>query len=98
MLGPSCLLFLAVPLTLSASVPGGMLAYVGLGPGQELIPYFLALLAWLGGAIIAILQWPISALLRRLWRAKRSDKDGLKNEPATANVTESAGEGSQDKP
>jgi hypothetical protein len=47
-----------------------LLAYLGLGPEQDLIPYFLALLAWVGGSLIAILQWPFSALLRRLRKAK----------------------------
>jgi hypothetical protein len=48
-----------------------MLAYLGLGAGQEFIPYFLALLAFVWAAVIAVLQWPFFALLR-LIRARRA--------------------------
>jgi hypothetical protein len=48
-----------------------MFAYVGLGPGQEFIPYFLALLAFVWAAAIAILQWPFLALIR-LVRGRKS--------------------------
>jgi hypothetical protein len=53
---------------LGSSPPDGLLAYVGLGPGQEFIPYFLALVAWVGAACVAVLQWPVASLLRRLRR------------------------------
>ncbi len=79
-------------------VPDFLLAYVGLGPGQELIPYFLALLAWVAGALAAIFQWPISALLRRLRGARGGLQQRPQNEPVTANLTESAGEGNQAQP
>ncbi len=52
------------------------LAYVGLGPGQELIPFFFALLGVVGTAIVAILQWPISVVLRRL-RIRTGARPGL---------------------
>ena len=42
-----------------------VLAYVGLGPGQEMIPYFFGLLGMIGTAVCAILQWPVVVLLRR---------------------------------
>ncbi|HYW81710.1 MAG TPA: hypothetical protein VFB30_00535, partial [Spirochaetia bacterium] len=67
MLGHNGFPFLAVDsFPLPLPVP---LAYVGLGPGQEFIPYFFALLGVIGTAIVAVLQWPVSALLRWL-RAK----------------------------
>jgi hypothetical protein len=41
-----------------------MFGYVGPGPGQELIPYFLALLGFLLTAALAVVQWPFLALWR----------------------------------
>ncbi|HEV3143669.1 MAG TPA: hypothetical protein VGZ47_07295 [Gemmataceae bacterium] len=46
-----------------------VLAY-GPVPGMELVPYFLALLAWAALAIISIFLSPITALLRRLRKGK----------------------------
>jgi hypothetical protein len=46
-------------------------AYIGLGPGQEFIPYFLTLLTFIGAALVAVVQWPIAVLLR-LFRKKRN--------------------------
>jgi hypothetical protein len=46
-------------------------AYIGLGPGQEFIPYFLTLLTFVGAALVAVVQWPLAALLR-LFRSKRN--------------------------
>jgi hypothetical protein len=55
------------------SGPGSFLfAYVGLGTGPELLPYLLALLAWAGAALVAVLQWPLSAFLRRLKSGPRN--------------------------
>jgi hypothetical protein len=48
-----------------ASLP---MAYVGLGPGQELIPYFWALVVLAVTALGAILQWPIAAVRRAFHR------------------------------
>jgi hypothetical protein len=42
-----------------------MFGYVGLGPGQELIPYFLALVGFVFAAVLAVVQWPVLVLLRR---------------------------------
>jgi hypothetical protein len=67
---PSGVLVLLPPLLGLLAAPGGLLAYVGLGPGQEFIPYFLALLAWAGAAFLAVLQWPLVALYRRLSRSR----------------------------
>jgi hypothetical protein len=46
-----------------------LLGYVGPGPGLEFVPYFLAMLAWAGAALGAMLLWPISALFRRFQKA-----------------------------
>jgi hypothetical protein len=73
----------------------GMLAYVGLGPGQEFIPYFLALLVGAGTVCLAILQWPFLALRRRL-RGQRAE--GPKIEPVTANIPEPPDTGAHDTP
>jgi hypothetical protein len=93
--GPSwiALVLLALPHSLSACIPGLMLAYVGLGPGQEFIPYFFGMVAWAGAAFLAILQWPIIALWRRLSRPQAHD-DRSASAPAPAEKQESAGEGS----
>jgi hypothetical protein len=63
--------YLALPILLSVSLPeaGSLLAY-GPAPGIELIPYFLALLAWAGLAFAAIVMAPLTALLRRIRRAR----------------------------
>jgi hypothetical protein len=67
MLAPEGFCLLATVVAVPVS---GLLAYVGFGPGQEFIPQFMALLAVMGSALFAILQWPFVALLRRFWRAK----------------------------
>jgi hypothetical protein len=85
--GPDCDFFLAVPSTLA--VPLGVLGYVGLSPGQEFIPYFLALLAWAGAACLAVLLWPLRALRRRLARTRSWDAGASKNGPIVGNVPES---------
>lgn len=55
-----------------------LLSYVGMGPGPEFIPYFIALLGVVGAALLAVVQWPISAFLGWL-RGKRSP--GERSEP-----------------
>jgi hypothetical protein len=57
-----------LPLTSSAPRLGSLLAYVGLGPGQEMIPYFWGLLSIMGAALLGILQWPFLVLFGRLRR------------------------------
>jgi hypothetical protein len=42
----------------------------GPAPGVELIPQFLALLAWAGMAVLAVLLAPLTALLRRIRKRK----------------------------
>lgn len=73
MLGPADFFRLAAPLSLPPTEPcsTGLLAYVGLGPGQEFIPQFVALLSFAATAMLAILQWPITVLLSR-WAAART--------------------------
>jgi hypothetical protein len=59
--------------TSSLPVLAGLLAY-GPGPGVELIPYFLGLLAWMGLALAAVLGTPLSALLRLVRRRRGQEK------------------------
>jgi hypothetical protein len=56
---------------LLSSSPASLWAYVGLGPGQEFIPQFVALLSFALTALLAVLQWPITALLSRLAARKK---------------------------
>jgi hypothetical protein len=53
-------------------------------PGIELIPYFLALLAWVGMALAAIFISPFTSLIRRLRKPKNSP---VPNPPAEAEKT-----------
>lgn len=56
---------------------GASLFAYGPAPGVELIPQFLALVAWAGMAFFAILLAPLTALLRRLRKprdASQADK------------------------
>ena len=61
-----------VPVSLFAflQTPAVVLAYAGPGPGLEFIPYFLSMLAWAGAASGAVLLGPITALLRRMRKAR----------------------------
>ncbi|HET6883442.1 MAG TPA: hypothetical protein VFI31_25045 [Pirellulales bacterium] len=77
-----------LPLFLSSSAlhlaPTPLVAYVGLGPSPEFVPYFLALLGVVGAALIAFLQWPILTL-RAYFRRKRSEgRAELPSVPADA--------------
>jgi hypothetical protein len=67
-----------------------LFAYVGLGPGQEFIPQFLALLVVAGTALVAVLQWPFVALLRRVKRTKKTP-----TEQSTVSPTEAMKHGGQ---
>lgn len=58
---------LEIPHLLSSLAgPGGLFGYIGPGADLSLIPYFLAMLAFLGTAFSAIFLWPIHALLRKI--------------------------------
>jgi hypothetical protein len=54
---------------IAALEPARLPAYVGLGPGQEFIPYFLSLLALVGSALLAMVYWPFLKL--RAWFSGR---------------------------
>ena len=66
------------------SVPAGLFAY-GPVPGVELIPYFLALLAWVGLALGALFLAPIKAAVR-LIRRPRVAQPPVPAEPAVPPV------------
>jgi hypothetical protein len=53
---------LALSLVLLAARPAW--AYVGPGPGMELVPQFFSLLTWAAVALGAVLLWPVTALIR----------------------------------
>lgn len=53
-----------------------MLAYMGLGSGVELIPYFLALISFVGAALVAVIQRPVILLIRWLRKDKAAPVDG----------------------
>ena len=87
-------------------MPENLLAYVGLGPGQELIPYFLALLGFMGAALLAVLQWPIQMVMR-LFRKDKGTPPPVEittqpaepmTQPLPVNVPETPGESSHAKP
>lgn len=61
---------------------GSLLGYAGLGPGQELMPYFFALLAWAAAALLAVLQRPLAALLRIFAGPKGQSTSAGKQAPA----------------
>jgi hypothetical protein len=80
---------------LLAAASGGVLAY-GPAPGVELIPYFLALLGWVGLAFAALILSPITALVRRLRRGRGAPLVEPKGEPAPGPVPEPPGEAKHD--
>ncbi len=57
-------------------------AYVGLGPGQELVPYFWALVTFVGAAVVAVVQWPVVRLRRALFRRRDRSANPGNGEPA----------------
>jgi hypothetical protein len=68
MRGPRCFLLMAAALIVSSLLPAQALAYVGPGPGLEVIPCLYALLSVAGMAFSAVLIWPFTAVLRRIRR------------------------------
>jgi hypothetical protein len=74
--GPDCFLWLIAPLSFPPQAPcsADLWAYIGLGPGQEFIPQFLAMLGLAATALLAVVQWPILALWSRLSRALAARK------------------------
>jgi hypothetical protein len=65
--------------------PDIVLAY-GPAPGMELIPYFLALVAWVAMALAGVLLWPLTGLLRRLRRGRAAPPPEGGSEPVAAPV------------
>ena len=53
--------------------PSHAFAYVGPGPGMELIPFFQSLLVWIGLGLGAALLWPVQALISRLRRSRQAE-------------------------
>lgn len=56
-------------------------AYVGLGPGPEFLPYFLALLSLVAAAALAVLQWPIMVILRSIAKVRRLRRQPPSDQP-----------------
>jgi hypothetical protein len=50
--------------------PSAAWAYVGPGPGMELMPFFQSLVVWIGLGFGAALLWPVQALISRLRRGR----------------------------
>ena len=74
----------AIPLLAAVARPwAGLLAY-GPGPEVELLPYFFSLLAWVGLSLLAVLSWPVAALLRRFRAGKSVPPAGPKQGPTAA--------------
>ena len=86
--GPAEFLFLlSLPATGSSLPAPGLLAYVGLGPGQEFIPYFFGLVGFVGTVLLALLHRLIAVLLRWLPRVRRRPPaGGPKDEPVGAHT------------
>jgi hypothetical protein len=81
---------LATGSTTSMAVAGsGCLFAYGSVPGVELIPYFLALLAWVGMALAAIFLSPFTALIRRLRKTKNPQSPSPQTEVEKSTNTES---------
>lgn len=64
-----------------------LLGYVGLGPGLEFIPYFLALMGVVGAALLAVLQWPLLALIS-FFRVKRRRSEATDAQALNAGASE----------
>lgn len=52
-----------------------VLAYLGLGSGVELLPYFVALVSFAGAALVAVVQQPLMLLIRWLRKPKETPDD-----------------------
>lgn len=79
-------------MALLTSGSAGLWAYVGLGPGQEFIPQFLALLGLAATAFLAVVQWPIFALWSRLSRSYAARKNARANSAGAPVEAEQPGE------
>jgi hypothetical protein len=90
--GPDISLLLALSPTPFANSGGDSLFAYGSLPGMELIPYFLALLAWVGMALAAIFLAPFTALLRRLRSSRNPPAPKQETEATASIIPESPGE------
>lgn len=77
----------------SSLVP--LLGYVGLGPGPEFIPYFLALLGVVGAAFIALIQWPL-LVLRSYLKGKRREPEGAELQSVATDLNETPRDANDD--
>jgi hypothetical protein len=59
--------------------PSGAWAYVGPGPGMELVPFFQSLVVWIGLGLGASLLWPVQALISRLRRGRTASPEVAKS-------------------
>ena len=84
MLVPSEFFVQAAHLSSSGAPPaaGAVLAYVGLGPGQEFIPYFFGLVGVIGTAVVAAVQWPVLTVLRWFSRGRPSSEPPAQGDDA----------------
>jgi hypothetical protein len=67
---------------------GSLFGYVGLGPGPELLPYFVALLSLVGAALLAVLQWPVTAFLAYLSKLRRRGDGPHDSQPVASTPLE----------
>jgi len=97
MYDPDCVLSVTTQLSFFGSfhTSPALLAYVGLGPG-ELLPYLAALLSVTGAVLLAIVQWPIVALLGWLKR-KRGRLGDTAAQSAAAVALPARGEADSDQ-
>jgi hypothetical protein len=97
---PDWFAFLELPVSFSfpPSAAPDLLAYFGLGPGAELIPYFVALMGFAGAAFLAVVQWPIQVLLRRFTRTKNASDDDRNDEAVETSTNEAPSAGGNDTP
>ena len=72
--------------------PDAVLLGYGPAPGMELIPYFLAMLAWAGLAVLSILLSPVSAVFRRLRRGRPAAAVEPAGPPVAPPAAEAPGE------
>ena len=73
-LRPFILITVFLSLSYVVLAPSLALAYVGPGPGAELIPFFSSLLVWVGLALGAAFLWPIHAVLSKVRNSFRRRK------------------------
>jgi hypothetical protein len=68
----SLLVIMIVVVAGTLLAPSFAQAYIGPGPGMELVPFFQSLVVWIGLGLGAALLWPVQALLGRLRRGRQA--------------------------